>query len=214
MADKQGSNGFEEDEDTEPQRVRNSQRATAGRPRVLTHRERVELFGHFEFRHAPVPGNPEHIEIDPAWVRDNIVRVTIPQYSSRTVRVHRIMAQPLLALFAAWEAERIDNLVITINGAWAQRYKRTSGTVEERIKLCRTLGAEHLSTHAFGGAIDLNAIWNQQGRQPAPADAQGTVLPLVPLAYAHGFAWGGDWSTRVDGMHFELAELRPRKDVA
>lgn len=32
---------------------------------------------------------------------------------------------------------------------------------------------------------------------------------LVPIANDFGFYWGGHFRSRLDGMHFEIAELRP-----
>jgi hypothetical protein len=63
-----------------------------------------------------------------------------------------------------------------------------------------------LSNHAYGTAFDINAAWNGLGREPAPLGAKGSVLELLPLAEAHGFAWGGLFSRR-DAMHFEVARV-------
>ncbi|MBP0575977.1 M15 family metallopeptidase [Mycobacterium tuberculosis] len=37
--------------------------------------------------------------------------------------------------------------------------------------------------------------------------AKGCVRELVPIANRFGFYWGGHFSTRADGMHFEVAKL-------
>jgi hypothetical protein len=42
------------------------------------------------------------------------------------------------------------------------------------------------------------------GQQPALVGQHGSVHELVELAYRHGFFWGGHFSGRLDGMHFEL----------
>jgi hypothetical protein len=64
-----------------------------------------------------------------------------------------------------------------------------------------------LSNHAYGTAFDINAPWNALGVRPALVGKPGSVRELVPLAAEHGFAWGGHFRTRPDGMHFEL--VRP-----
>jgi hypothetical protein len=35
----------------------------------------------------------------------------------------------------------------------------------------------------------------------------GSVFNLVSIAHDHGFYWGGLFTKRRDGMHFEVAEL-------
>ena len=64
-------------------------------------------------------------------------------------------------------------------------------------------------TSRWGVAIDLNARWNGAGHPPASPGQQGDLTPLVPLFAAQGFAWGGHFSSNVDGMHFELARRNP-----
>ena len=68
-----------------------------------------------------------------------------------------------------------------------------------------------LSAHAYGVAIDLNARWNGYGVKPAPRGAPGSLVELVDIFAAHGFAWGGHFrpARYADGMHFELARLDP-----
>jgi hypothetical protein len=58
-----------------------------------------------------------------------------------------------------------------------------------------------LSRHAWGLAVDLNALEN-------PFMAPPTMHPGVVAAFkAQGFEWGGEWHHRPDGMHFEFADL-------
>ncbi|MBP0649891.1 M15 family metallopeptidase, partial [Mycobacterium tuberculosis] len=56
-------------------------------------------------------------------------------------------------------------------------------------------------------AFDINAEWNPLGVEPAAMGAKGCVRELVPIANRFGFYWGGHFSTRADGMHFEVAKL-------
>ena len=58
-------------------------------------------------------------------------------------------------------------------------------------------GGDQLSQHAFGTAIDLNAMTNQLGQS-------ATDIPdAAALAEKWGLEWGGNWKGRPDPMHFE-----------
>lgn len=60
-------------------------------------------------------------------------------------------------------------------------------------------------SNSWATAFDVNVAWNGLGRQPALVGETGSVRELVQLANEHGFFWGGHYSGRLDGMHFELA---------
>jgi hypothetical protein len=64
-----------------------------------------------------------------------------------------------------------------------------------------------LSNHAFGSAFDINAALNPLGAEPALPGTPGCVYDMVRIAHDHGFYWGGHFSKRRDGMHFEVAEV-------
>jgi len=161
----------------------------------LTHAERCAAFGSFTFTPSPLPDNPEHVTIEPEWLRKNLTTVEVPQIK-RKVQFHRLAANDLLKLFAAWEDAGLLPLVLRFNGGFASRFKRgTSDT-----------SAKGLSNHAWGTAIDVNAKWNPLGKEPAALGQPGCVLPLVPVAERLGWAWGGYFS-RKDGMHFERASV-------
>ena len=58
-----------------------------------------------------------------------------------------------------------------------------------------------LSNHAFGLALDLNAVENQRG-------TVGQIdRGVVAIFEKWGFTWGGDWGY-TDPMHFELNSIR------
>jgi hypothetical protein len=60
--------------------------------------------------------------------------------------------------------------------------------------------AAKLSRHAWGIAVDLNVVDN-------PFKAPPRMPPQVVRAFVNqGFAWGGDWLRRKDGMHFEFTD--------
>ena len=62
-------------------------------------------------------------------------------------------------------------------------------------------GLKSWSLHSWGIAVDINAATNPLGAEP-------TMSPeLVKCFTDAGFNWGGNFKTRKDGMHFELAKI-------
>ncbi len=166
---------------------------------LVTNDERMRLFGNFQFVSDPKPDNPEAIKITDGWEGDNIVKIAIPQLKgisdapkSGQVRFHGKVADQAAALFKAWQEEGLLVRVLTWGGAYVSRYVRGSRQI--------------LSNHAFGSAFDINVSWNRLGTRPALKGEQGSVRELVSLANQHGFYWGGHYSQRLDGMHFEFAK--------
>jgi D-alanyl-D-alanine carboxypeptidase/Putative peptidoglycan binding domain len=165
--------------------------------RSLTGVERAAKFGSFAYRPAPTPGNPEGIVILDDWAKTHIVTIEIPQLrgvtgapASGKVPFHKDGAPRLVALFQAWEDEGLLPLVLSWGGSWVPRFIRGSRSV--------------LSNHSTGTAFDINAAWNSLGAEGALVGKRGSVRKLVPLAFDHGFTWGGWFSGRPDAMHFEL----------
>lgn len=62
-------------------------------------------------------------------------------------------------------------------------------------------GSAAMSLHSWGIAWDWNATWNQLGKEPTMSKE------LVQCFKDAGFNWGGDFKNRIDGMHFELANI-------
>lgn len=162
---------------------------------------RQQTFGAFQYVAAPVRGNAESIRITDGWQQQNIVPVTIPQLigvrgapRNGVILFHRMAAQQLAAMWAAWEAAGLLDRVIMWAGSFVPRFIRGSRT--------------ELSNHAFGTAFDINVEWNGLGVRPALVGERGSVRELVPIAHEHGFYWGGHFSGRPDGMHFEVAVIQ------
>jgi hypothetical protein len=156
-------------------------------------------FGQFTFHPAPTPGNPEGIQISPAWLEENIVVATIPQLarvrgapSTGHAQFHRIVAPRVVELFARWQRAGLDRLILSYGGSFSPRFIRGSRSV--------------LSQHAYGSAFDINVEWNPLGAVPALRGAKGSTRELVPIANELGFYWGGHFARR-DGMHFELGRV-------
>ena len=165
----------------------------------LNYIERAKIFGTFAFEPAPVAGNPEAIRITDGWDKRNIITVDIPQLIGTKgcphgkVSFHKKGAKQLRALWSAWEAAGLLPLVLTFDGSWAPRFIRGSTKI--------------LSNHGYGSAFDINYRWNMLGRIPALVGQEGSIRKLVPIANDHGF-YAGMHFKRLDGMHFEIAELR------
>lgn len=168
--------------------------------RPLTDAERETLFGKFSFVSAATDSNPEAIKITDDWDDRNIVSVKIPQLArvanaprDSTIKIHTKISKQFVAMWQKWEDEGLIDRVKTWNGSYVPRYIRGSRT--------------RLSNHSWGTAFDINVQWNGLGVQPALKGAVGSVRELVTIASEHGFYWGGWFTTRPDGMHFEAMKV-------
>jgi hypothetical protein len=127
------------------------------------------------------------IKIDPAWVQRNIVSVELPGLG--TTRCHRTMVPQLMAaLREVQEAGLYGHF----------RREQFAGCFMPRHILWNP--SRGLSMHAWGLAIDFNAVDNAFGKRPV-MDPR-----IVRIFERWGFEWGGNWSTP-DGMHFQLARV-------
>ena len=161
--------------------------------------ERQRLFGTFTFVADPKPGNKENIRITNDWPDKNIVKVSIPVKSILgrngpiEFEFHKLAADQLIAMWLQWEKEGLLDRILTFDGSFVPRFIRGSTST--------------LSNHAFGTAFDINAQFNPLCQEPAEMGAKGCVRELVPIANRFGFAWGGHFQKRPDGMHFEVARI-------
>lgn len=137
---------------------------------------------------------------------DRVPRIDLPlpgrfrrfSGSPAVVLAHRAIEPQLEALFVAWEAAGLAPLIVEWSGSYVPRYVR---------------GTDVPSSHAYGVSFDLNSSQNRFGAFPQCPGEAGTVVPLVPIAEAFGFAWGGRWATP-DPMHFEAYRVLPPDDLA
>jgi D-alanyl-D-alanine carboxypeptidase/Putative peptidoglycan binding domain len=185
---------------------------------------RDRALGCFRFTQPPLAqrGDPDGILIRGScdgttgdWSAANIRRIVVPELAGVPAfrppdgvwKVHRAAAEPILALFAAWAKADLMHLVLFNAGAFVPRYarKKSPGDGGHGERLSRDTG--DLSNHAFGSAFDINHQENPLGSRPVPMGAKGCVRELVPIANSLGFFWGGHFSSRPDGMHFELARV-------
>lgn len=164
--------------------------------------ERHKAFGYIEYEPAPTARNPERIRITNGWQREHLTRVVIPQFKalaepgngfpkSGRVFLHKAAVEPFSAWLQEIEDQGLLSLLRTFAGSWSARFIRGSRST--------------LSNHSWGTAMDLNAYpWNALGARPALAGEPGSVRELAALGPKYGIYWGGWYSGRPDGMHFEL----------
>jgi hypothetical protein len=65
-------------------------------------------------------------------------------------------------------------------------------------------GGSTPSFHSAGIAVDLNAPAHPIGTSPSSNYSAGQIAQCRAIARAYGLRWGGDYSGRKDGMHFEV----------
>lgn len=87
-----------------------------------------------------------------------------------------------------------ENLIAT---GHVNELKTWDGCFNKRNKR----GLNSWSLHAWGLAVDVNAAWNQLRKTPTLSAG------FVKCFTDAGFEWGGNWTSRVDGMHFQLAKI-------
>lgn len=167
---------------------------------LVSNADRQGVFGRYDFEPAPLPHDPDAIRVLGDWEEQNIVWVNIPQLAgyknakrSGDIQFHRVAAPQLVRLWQAWQDAELMDRVLTFEGSYVPRFVRGSRTV--------------LSNHAFGSAFDINFKWNRLGAVPAFKGDEGCVRELVAIANELGFYWGGHFSGRLDGMHFEVAHI-------
>ncbi len=155
-----------------------------------------QMFGEFQYNRL---ANGD-INILGNWVADNIVKVEIKQLkgvlgapSDGKIHFHKKGVEQLRGFFDEAEKQNLANLIISWAGSFYPRMVRGSKT--------------SLSNHSWGSAFDINAPENWLNTKPAPVAKKGSLLKLVPIANSYGFFWGGHYTNRLDGMHFELSVL-------
>lgn len=106
---------------------------------------------------------------------------------------------PLLAAFAADFHKLIEPIDEGTFDDWGYAFRMVRGSTDR------------LSCHSSGTAIDLNATRHPLGKVGTfPAEK----VPMIrALAKKYGLKWGGDFKSRADEMHFEVA-VTPAKAKA
>jgi hypothetical protein len=140
--------------------------------------------------HNGWPASKDAAEID-------IISLIIPG-SAVKVRCAKAVV-PLIAGFC----KEFNDLIEPIDGGalddWGYCFRNVRGSNDK------------LSNHSSGTAIDLNATKHPLGKVGTfPAEK----VPMIrALAKKYGMIWGGDFKSRADEMHFEIA-ITPAKAAA
>lgn len=141
---------------------------------------------------------------DRAWEDANLVRINAPWDmvlawdTSKVVRkipVHKKCADSFIRVFnriiSAFptETERRQARLHLYGGAYNFRTMR---------------GSNQLSMHSYGCAYDQDPEGNPLGKSWRP----GMIDKRIVEAFkAEGAIWGGDWKTRPDCQHFQMAKV-------
>jgi len=67
-----------------------------------------------------------------------------------------------------------------------------------------------VSNHASATAIDLNALKHPRGVRNTFSKGQVAAIRRILASYDGVIRWGGDYSTTVDDMHFEINASKAR----
>ncbi|MDX6373610.1 MAG: hypothetical protein QOD98_2598 [Nocardioidaceae bacterium] len=127
-----------------------------------------------------------HIAPDPAWVRAHITTEVVPILGA--VTCNRVIFPQLKAALQDIHEQGLDDKI---------HPEQYAGCYYPRF----IAGTSTLSNHAFGLALDINAVENQRG-------TVGLIdRGVVAVFEKWGFTWGGDWAY-TDPMHFELNSIR------
>lgn len=147
------------------------------------------IFGQFHYREL----GGGRIEVDPNWVAQNIVTITLPGLNQK-VQVHRLAADNFIAAFTY-----IKNGTATVNGrqvSLLSLINTMDGTyVTRHVNWDPSRG---LSNHSWGTAIDINAD-DHFNYVDSPADPN--MILWEKAFQPAGFSWGNRYS---DSMHYEL----------
>lgn len=149
-------------------------------------------FGQFPYR--DIAGG--RIEIDPKWMEQNIVTITLPGLNSK-VQVHKDAAPHFIQAFTY-----IKNGTVNINGREVpllSLIKTMDGTfVPRHIGWDISRG---LSNHSWGTAIDINAAGHFRYVDPAKEPNNPNLILWEKAFKPAGFSWGNSYG---DAMHYEI----------
>lgn len=91
----------------------------------------------------------------------------------------------------------IKPLTVAFKNLISTGYVKELKTWDGCFNIRQKRGAVTKSLHSWGVAIDVNAAWNQMGKEPKLS------VGFVKCFTDAGFDWGGSWAYP-DGMHFQL----------
>ena len=147
---------------------------------VLPQESIKQRFGEWSGR----PGTGGFLEIDPNWVRSNIVTTTLPVIGN--VTCNRRLIPPLRAAMRQLASQGNASVVHDYAGCFVAKFLLNDPNAS-------------ISHHAWGAAIDINAAANPYGAAPTQPPA------LIKAMEQQGFIWGGRFIIP-DGHHFEYLQ--------
>jgi len=137
------------------------------------------LFGEFTAR--PAKGNPGYLELDPEWIRDQIVSTNVPLLGP--VRCHRAIVPQLRDAMRELRDTGYGSLIRSYHGCFVPKFITRDPTAL-------------ISHHTWGVAFDVNLEGNYYGQEPHQDERLQDTLE------DWGFLWGGNFVVP-DGNHFE-----------
>ena len=154
----------------------------------------------------PAPPKPSEIRGSAEWARKHYGNPNAPAFRDRHVVEMDFLGEPM---YVHRDVERHFLRLAAIFRARAPEYAaQVAVSPDDWSYHNRDIrGAEGKSTHAWGMALDINALTNVLGTE---GDMPEEVVRQWEI---EGGEWGGDWS-RPDPMHFEShltpGEIRKR----
>jgi len=147
--------------------------------------------------------NSQSLQSSNGWIASKdpaeIQIVSVPIEGTKVkVRCAKAVA-PLIAAFCKDFHELIEPIDGGALDDWGYCFRNVRGSNDK------------LSNHSSGTAIDLNATKHPLGKVGTfPTEK----VPMIrALAKKYGMIWGGDFKSRADEMHFEIA-ITPAKAAA
>lgn len=147
-----------------------------------------------QFRYRDIGGG--RIEVDPTWVAENIVTITLPGLNTK-VQVHKNAAANFIQAFTY-----IANGTAVINGKTVpllSLIKTMDGTYVPRHVYWDS--SRGLSNHSWGTAIDINAADHFRYVNPALEPDDPNLILWEKAFKPAGFSWGNSYA---DSMHYEI----------
>ena len=135
-----------------------------------------------EWSGRPDPPHPGFLLIDPTWVAQHIVTVHLPVLG--TVTCNKGIIGPLRRAMQTLVNAHAETAVHTYEGCYVPKYLLNDPNAS-------------ISHHAWGVAVDINAVQSPYGAPPVQDPR------LVKAMEDQGFIWGGRFIIP-DGHHFEF----------
>ncbi len=166
--------------------------------RRLSNSEICRIFGSFGFTEL----NAGRIEIDPGWIRQNIVTLSLPIVGM--IACHRLVKCQLERVFVELQEKELSHLIDVDD------FSRNGGCfIPRHTRLLSGGYSKSLSRHSFGIALDINPTAYPYGSNRQQPKVLRDVFSK----------WGFEVVVEKDPMHFEfvrsvsIVKLRGGEDM-